>query len=342
MLTRRPLPFGNRAAGRGLRIRNRAVTVFALRINWLEWQDARKQPNTMKHAQSANAWRRRLCVMGLGLAALRPRVVVAATDTPIRIGTTSVILDNQVGFLHAWRDYLQPKLNRPVVFLQRQRYREITSLLLGEELDFAWVCGYPYVRNRSAWELVALPNYGGKPLYRSYLIVPAADKATRGYGELSGKVFAYSDPDSNSGFLVPQYEMLRANIYPPSHFGKTFFTYAHHKVVAAVADGVAQGGAVDGYVWETLALRTPELTRRTRVAHASDEYGFPPMVARRSLERKSYELFRDTLLDMPKNPQGRSLLQQLNLEGFLPPDDSYFAGIARVVDYVATRERLPS
>ena len=31
----------------------------------------------------------------------------------------------------------------------------------------------------------------------------------------------------------------------------------------AVADGVAQGGAVDGYVWETLALRAPELTRRT-------------------------------------------------------------------------------
>ena len=72
-------------------------------------------------------------------------------------------------------------------------------------------------------------------------------------------MLAYSDPDSNSGFLVPQYEMLRIGVNPITHFRKTFFTYAHRKVVQAVADGVAQGGAVDGYVWETLALRTPAL-----------------------------------------------------------------------------------
>ena len=44
------------------------------------------------------------CAAGL------PRVALSASDAPIRIGTTSVILDNQVGFLHAWRDYLQPRL----------------------------------------------------------------------------------------------------------------------------------------------------------------------------------------------------------------------------------------
>lgn len=286
--------------------------------------------------------RRRFCAATLGIVAGLPGAAARAADQPIRIGTTSVILDNQVGFLHAWRDYLQPRLGRPVTFLQRGAYREITSLLLGDELDFAWVCGYPYVRNRRAWELVALPNYGGKPLYRSYLIVPATNAAAKGFDALAGKVFAYSDPDSNSGFLVPQFEMLRAGIYPPTHFRKTFFTYAHHKVVMAVADGVAQGGAVDGYVWETLALRAPTLTKRTRVAHVSDEYGFPPMVARRSLDRSTYEQFRDTLIAMPSDAQGRELLHQLNLEGFLPPDDTQFSGIARVLDYVSARERLPT
>jgi phosphonate transport system substrate-binding protein len=286
--------------------------------------------------------RRQFCAAALGFVAGFPCVALGASDTPIRIGTTSVILDNQVGFLHAWRDYLQPRLGRPVTFLQRGSYREITSMLLGDELDFAWVCGYPYVRNRAAWELVALPNYGGKPLYRSYLIVPSTEKSAQGFDALAGKVFAYSDPDSNSGFLVPQFEMLRTGIYPPTHFRKTFFTYAHHKVVIAVADGVAHGGAVDGYVWETLALRAPELTRRTRVAHVSDEYGFPPMVARRSLDRATYTLFRDTLLSMPSDARGRELIRQLNLDGFLPPDDAQFAGIARVLDFVASRERLPT
>ena len=173
---------------------------------------------TMNDDRQSGFSRRRFCAAALGLAAGASGAAQGASEVPIRIGTTSVILDNQVSFLHAWRDYLQPRLGRPVSFLQRGSYREITSLLLGDELDFAWVCGYPYVRNRAAWELVALPSYGGKPLYRSYLIVPATNTTARGFDALGGKVFAYSDPDSNSGFLVPQFEMLRTGIYPPTHF----------------------------------------------------------------------------------------------------------------------------
>jgi len=265
-----------------------------------------------------------------------------ASQVPIRIGTTAVILDNQVRFMRAWRDYLEPRLGRPVVFVQRGSYREISSLLLGDDIEFAWVCGYPYVRHRNAFDLVALPNYHGKPLYRSYLIVPAGDSSTTDFGALSGKVFAYSDPDSNSGFLVPQFEMLSEGVNPSSHFLKAFFTYAHRKVVVAVANGVAHGGAVDGYVWDTLALRAPELTGRTRIARKSDEYGFPPIVARRSLDRPTYTRFRDTLLAMADDPRGRELLQELNLEGFLPPDTRPFAGIARILEFVSSREPLPT
>lgn len=286
--------------------------------------------------------RRRFCGALLGLAGVAPALTRGASEAPLRIGTTAVILDDQLGFMRAWRDYLQPRLGRPVVFVQRGSYREISSLLLSDELDFAWVCGYPYVRHRSAFELVALPNYGGKPLYRSYLIVPADDAATYGFDGLAGKVFAYSDPDSNSGFLVPQYEMLRTGVNPATHFRKTFFTYAHRKVVRAVADGIADGGAVDGYVWETLALRAPALTRRTRVAHASDEYGFPPIVGRRSLDRPTYERFRDTLLEMSQDARGRVLLHELNLGGFLPPDDEPFRRIDRILAFVAARGRLPT
>ena len=74
----------------------------------------------------------------------------------------------------------------------------------------------------------------------------------------------------------------------------------------------------------------------------SDEYGFPPIVARRSIERSTQDRFRDILLAMPRDPEGRSLLRELNLDGFLPPDESRFAGIARALEYVAAREPLPT
>lgn len=286
--------------------------------------------------------RRHFCLRVTGLLAAIAAAPARGAGTTIRIGTTAVILDDELGFLRSWRDYLQERLGVPIVFVQRGSYREITALVQRDELDFAWVCGYPYVRNRDTMELLAMPNYGGRPLYRSYLIVPASDTLTRSFSDLAGKVFAYSDPDSNSGFLVPQYDMLREGVFPPKHFRKAFFTYAHRKVIVAVGNGVAQGGAVDGYVWETLALRVPELAHRTRVARKSDEYGFPPIIARRSLDRAVIDRFRKTLLAMPRDARGRELLKELNLDGFLPPDEEPFQRIARALDFVAAREKLPT
>lgn len=276
------------------------------------------------------------------LAGLALPAPVHAESRPIRIGTTAVILNDQVSFLDEWAHYLQAQIGRPVAFVHRSRYREITELLQSEELDFAWVCGYPYVSHRQFMRLLAVPLYRERPLYRSYLIVPSSDRKSSSFADLKGKIFAYSDPNSNSGFLVPQYEMLRAGLDPLTLFRKSFFTYAHGKVVVAVANGIAHGGAVDGYVWETLALRDPALTQRTRIATKSDEYGFPPLVARKSIGETEFRSMQSVLTGMPGNPAGQSLLKQLNIDGFADPDEHLFDGIAKILAYVSTRQRLAS
>ena len=139
------------------------------------------------------------------LALARQVEPVSQNSGPIRIGTTAVILDDQVAFLNDWQRYLEQRLARDVIFVQRGSYREITALINSDQLDIAWVCGYPYVANRATMRLLAMPLYNHKPLYQSYLIVPRADTTTQSYAGLKGKIFAYSDPNSNSGFLVPQY-----------------------------------------------------------------------------------------------------------------------------------------
>ena len=304
-----------------------------------------KEPRTPGRRGTAGS-RRREFLAACAVAALTPSAIwaraQAAAGTAVRIGTTSVILDDQVGFLNQWQAYLQDKLERPVTFVQRGSYREITELLTRDELDFAWVCGYPYARNKAVMRLLAMPLYRGKPLYQSYLIVPASDRRTESFADLKGAIFAYSDPNSNSGYLVPQYEMLRHGLDPAALFRKSFFTYAHRKVAVAVANGVAQAGAIDGYVWETLALRVPELTGKTRVARRSDEYGFPPVVARRSISAEEFTRMEKTLVEMRDDPAGKALLEQLNLDGFARGDERVFASIAQVVEYVGSRQRLPA
>lgn len=269
--------------------------------------------------------RRRLLKAALAGWALGP--LRARADEPLLFGTTPVILDEQAQFLGTWQSYLEARLRRPVRFVQRGSYREIVVLLLTGKLDFAWLCGYPYVRYKHQLERVAVPLYRGEPLYRSYLITPADDRVTRSILDLRGRVFAFSDPDSNSGWLVPQAELKRQDENSAYFFSRSFYTWGHRRVIQAVGAGLAQGGAVDGYIWDTLAALHPEFTRATRVAWRSESFGFPPIVASPGQSRDSVEAMRRVLLNMQVDPAGRALLARLNLDGFARGSDALFRGI---------------
>lgn len=253
----------------------------------------------------------------------------------LRVGLTPVFLDNQVAFLNLWRHHLEQRLQRPVQFVQRGSYRDVVALLMQAQLDFAWLCGYPFVRHRQQMKLLAVPLYRGQPRYQSYLIVPAHDRSTSSLLDLRGKVFAYSDPDSNSGHLFTLYTLLRLRESRTTFFAKTFFTWGHRKVVDAVAVGLAQGGAVDGYVWDTLALLHPELTARTRIVERSPAFGFPPFVARQSIGSADFAAMQSVLLQMRDDAEGQRLLKRLNLDGFEAGQASLYDSVlamSRAVD----------
>lgn len=264
------------------------------------------------------------------------RAAGAADPAPaFRVGLTPVFLDNQVAFLNLWRRFLESRLQRPVHFVQRGSYRDVVALLMQGQLDFAWLCGYPYVRNARSMRLLAVPLYRGRPLYQSYLIVPASDRSSQSLLDLRGKVFAYSDPDSNSGWLFPMHTLVRQRESPTTFFAKTFFTWGHRKVVDAVAVGLAHGGAVDGYVWDTLSLLHQQLTARTRIVERSPMFGFPPFVARASMGEPDFAAMQQVLLGMSVDRDGRSLLQRLNIDGFETGTPDLFDGVramARLVD----------
>jgi phosphonate transport system substrate-binding protein len=275
---------------------------------------------------------RRRLLLALASVAVSPALAANGGAATVRIGLTPVFLDDQVSFLATWRDWFERRLGRPVTFVQRGNYREITDLLRTGKIDFAWVCGYPYVRQKAEMRLVAVPLWRGQPLYQSYLIVPADDRETKTVLDLKGKVFAYSDPDSNSGYLYPQYLLATHDQRPAEFFSRTFFTWAHRKVVEAVGVGLADGGAVDGYVWETLAEGRPELTAATRIIARSPMLGHPPFVASRHVPSSEVARFQRVLLDMAAEPEGRDLLHRLSLDGFAPVPPGLYDGIARMAE----------
>lgn len=253
-----------------------------------------------------------------------------ATPGAIRIGLTPVFLDDRVGFLERWRSYLELRLQRPVRFVQRRSYADVLRLLLDGEAEFAWLCGYPYWQFRHRLQLVAVPVYRGEPLYRAYLIRNAGRNDIRRLEDLAGKAFAYSDPDSNSGFLYVQHRLVTSSLPRNQFFGRSFFTWGHRRVVEAVALQLAHAGSVDGYVWDVLAREHPELTGATEVFEESGPFGFPPIVATRGVDRDTFARVRRVLVDMHADAAGRELLATLALDGFADADPALFESIGRM------------
>ncbi len=248
---------------------------------------------------------------------------------PFRFGVTDVFLHD--GAIHLWQQFLQAKLGGPVQIVQKSSYQEALEALRSDEMEAAWICGFPYVVAKSFVRLCAQPGWHGQPWYQSYLITAAGRTQAHAIRDLRGDVFAFDDPLSNSGYLVPVVALRALGQTPQSFFRGTFYTYSLHKVVEAVGSGLADSGTVDGYIWEVLKQRQSQAALKTRIVAKSRRYGFPPIVTRKNLDLDLHVRLQHALLSAKDHPQGQALLHSLDLQDFLAPQESWFDGIGELV-----------
>ncbi len=272
--------------------------------------------------------RRALGVLGGAAVVGCPAIVRSAAHEPVRFGLTPVFLSSDSRLLAKLEQYLTASIEEPVALVQRRTYQEISSLLLAGQLAAAWICGFPYVQYVDRLALLAVPVFRGEPLYQSYVIVNKKNPAQK-FDDLRGGIHAFSDPDSNSGFLVTRHLLATMKESPDGFFSRTFFTYGHRNVIRAVASGLAQSGSMDGYVWDVMSEMEPDLVGRTRILRRSEKLGFPPIASNARLARSpATRKIARGLIGMHEQPFGRSVLAMLKFDRFVPPQESLFDGIA--------------
>ncbi len=283
-----------------------------------------------------NAIGRRRLLAGLaGLASLASvSRHTGAAGAPLRFALTPVLLTSDLAMLEEFKTYLSRAIAQPVHLISRRTYQEITALLISRQVDAGWICGYPYVAYRSDLTLVAVPVWQGRPLYESYLIC-RAELAAQSLPQLAGSIHAFSDPDSNSGYLVTTAALAEMGTTPNKFFSRFFYTYGHRNVVRAVSAGLATSGSVDGYVYEVLSLTEPDLVASTKVIRKSEPLGFPPIACPAALaDTEAVARLREALVGMPNDLHGRRVLGMLRLDGFSVEQPSLFDGIAAKMQLV--------
>jgi phosphonate transport system substrate-binding protein len=267
----------------------------------------------------------------------------SSPNPPLRVAVAAMVSPRETFTLYRQLlAYIAHKSGRNLEFVQRKTYGEIDELLGKGQIDLAFICSGPYVsgRDRYGFELLAVPEIHGSHSYRSYLIVNK-DSPFNSLEELRGHSFAFTDPDSNTGRLVPTYWLTEINQRPETFFRQIIYTYSHDNSIMAVARGLVDGATVDGLIWEYYQAKTPAFTSKTRVIKKSEPFGIPPLVASKQLDPESKARIQQLLLTMHRDPEGKKILAELMIDRFIPPREEWYDTLRQMNQHLARLRDRP-
>lgn len=247
----------------------------------------------------------------------------------LRVAIAAVISPKEtVNSYQGLLTYLSRTLERPVDMVQGKTYAEINDLVRSGSISLAFVCTNSYVQGQEDFgmEAMVIPQVRGKTVYHSYLIV-GSDSNIDAFEQLSGKTFAFTDPMSNTGRLVPVYMLSNMGQTPETFFSKYIFTYSHDNSIKAVADRLVDGASIDSLVYDQLKVTNPSLISRSKIIWQSPPYGINPVVVHPSLDPKLKSQLRDLLLNLHEHEEGKAILLTMGIDRFVLPDDRAYDSI---------------
>lgn len=224
-------------------------------------------------------------------------------------------------------DYLGKQLDRPVqVRVGRDYVQHIEAVGLNS-VDIAFMGPSSYIKltaRYGAKPLLARIEINGKPLLSGY-IVTGVNSALHDLTGLRGKRFAFADPDSTMGTIVPRYVMLQAGVGLKS-LGSYQYLGGHKNIALGVLNGDYDAGAVKSEVYDEFTARG--LRVLVRLPDVSEHL----FVTRADLPAKQITLLRQALLQLKSAPDGAAILRAINKEmtAMVPVVDADYDNLRKI------------
>jgi len=256
---------------------------------------------------------------------------------PLKIGLAAMITPKKAfSYYKDLFDYVGRKTGRDVEMVQRPTYDEMDNLLRTSEVKTAFICSGPYVRDNKEFgvEILVAPVVSGKPFYHAYIITSKNSPYTS-LAELEGKSFAFTDPKSNTGKLVPTYMLAkRFKKTPEEFFSSIKYSGSHDRSIEMVAKGLVNGASVDSLIYDYLYKKGSRYVKLTKIIEKSEAYGIPPVVVTKDIDPSLKERLRKVFLNMHNDPEGRRILNGLMIDRFIVPDDRNYDTVRQMEEWL--------
>ena len=198
-------------------------------------------------------------------------------------------------------DYLSEKLGIPVEPEVTSDYTAAIEAMRAKHIDIAWFGPFSYILAHDKAGAEAIVNgirtETGKSTYKSVFITKA-DSGIKTLEDLKGKKFAFVDPASTSGYLIPMKILTENNIDPDKDFDTVFFAGTHNAVELAVANGTVDAG-VDSDNSYNRMVELGEIDSEVNVIfYESEPIPGSPIAIRRDLPESLKQDIKKALLEM--------------------------------------------
>lgn len=203
-------------------------------------------------------------------------------------------------------------------------YETLGRLVAEGAVDLGWFSPLAYVvaADRVPMRVLAIPKVKGRPSYQG-LIVARKDAGITSLGDLRGKVFAFVDPSSGSGYLYPRVLLQEKGYDPDTFFGEVRFLGSHDRVIEAAVKGGVPAGATYTDAWDA-ASRKMDLSVLQILARTED-IPKDAIAVRQDAPGELAELLEQELLRLsPADPLAGGSMKQLSIDGFVPGSDDMY------------------
>ena len=145
-----------------------------------------------------------------------------------------------------FEEYLERELGVEVEIFTAGNYDGVIQAMAADQIEFAFLGSSSYAAAYTATEggveplLSRLQNDGSTGYFS--IIVTRCDSGLNDLASLEGKVLAFADPDSTSGYAVPYFNLSK-EVDPKTYFSAIPFSGAHEAGVVGVVNGTFDAAA---------------------------------------------------------------------------------------------------
>ncbi|CCH47916.1 phosphonate ABC transporter substrate-binding protein [Pseudodesulfovibrio piezophilus] len=207
---------------------------------------------------------------------------------------------------------LEEALGVKVEIFTASDYNGIITAMANKHIDFAYFGPKSYTEaaeKANAEALVMELNKKGQPGYTGLIIV-RKDSGITNMDQAKGKTFAFTDPNSTSGFLVPNVLFARdMKVDPKKYFKEVRFSGSHGASILAVKNHSIEVAATNNIDLDRMIEKGSVSLDDFTIIERSDLIPGAPMAARKDLPESLKAAFAGALLQINDDPEALNVLQ---------------------------------